>query len=177
MGMMRLNLKNKKSNFFRTMILLWFTFTKQNTMKGMALKKLSIQSTNNKQMQQENTKIKFSPFITLEINSSDFSFLSLSIACCYWIEKNQYSMLSISWFFIIVPRLFFYFSSPLCIFLCNNHLKISFLFSSLWRAEKMFGWRRWMTLRLSMCVFSSQKSWSYLITIDANRGSLSSDNL
>lgn len=43
----------------------------------MALKKLSIQSTNNKQMQQENTKIKFSPFITLEINSSDFSLLSL----------------------------------------------------------------------------------------------------
>lgn len=77
MGMMRLNLKNKKSNFFITMILLWFTFTKQNTMKRMALKKLSIQSTNNKQMQQENTKIKFSPFITLEINSSDFSFLSL----------------------------------------------------------------------------------------------------
>lgn len=129
MGMMRLNLKNKKSNFFITMILLWFTFTKQNTMKGMALKKLSIQSTNNKQMQQENTKIKFSPFITLEINSSDFSFLSLSIACCYWIEKNQYSMLSISWFFIIVPRLFFcFFFSTLYILVQQSFENFIFIF-------------------------------------------------
>lgn len=176
--MMRLNLKNKKSNFFRTMILLWFTFTKQNTMKGMALKKLSIQSTNNKQMQQENTKIKFSPFITLEINSSDFSFLSLSIACCYWIEKNQYSMLSISWFFIIVPRLFFYFFfSTLYILVQQSFENFIFIFIFVTSGKNV--WMKKMNdFEIKhVCVFSSQKSWSYLITIDANRGSLSSDNL